>query len=104
MANREKELEALLRITEQINAGKVLEEVLDYAYGALREIIPYQRIGFSLLEENNTLLRAYWARSEAPEMKILAGYSASMRGSSLEKVLQSGAPRILNDLESYLRA
>ncbi len=103
MANREKELEALLRITEKINAGKVLDEVLDFAYGSLHEIIPYQRIGFSLLEENDSILRAYWARSEAAEMQIGKGYFASMKGSSLEGVLRSREPRILNDLESYLR-
>ena len=102
MASREKELEALLRITEKINAGKFLDEVLDYAYESLREIIPYHRIGFSLLEENNTLLRAYWARSRASVVRIGKGYSAGMRGSSLERVLETGEPRILNDLESYL--
>lgn len=104
MANREKELEALLRITEKINAGKVLEEVLDYAYEALREVIPYQRIGFSLLDEDNTLLRSYWVRSEAPEIKLGVGYFAAMQGSSLEPVLRSGEPRILNDLEVYMKA
>ncbi len=103
MATREEELKALLQITEKINAGKVLDEVLDYAYGSLRAIIPYSRIGFSLLEENGALLRAYWARSESPLIKIGKGYSAGMRGSSLEKVLQTGKPRILNDLEGYLK-
>ena len=102
MASREKELEALLRITEKINAGKVLDEVLDYTYESLREIIPYHRIGFSLLEENNTILRAYWARSRASVVRITKGYSAGMRGSSLERVLETGEPRILNDLASYL--
>jgi len=102
MANREKELEVLLHITEKINAGKVLDEVLDYAYGSLHAIIPYHRIGFSLLEEQDTVLRAHWVRSEAPVVKIMKGYSAGMRDSSLEKVLQTGKPRILNDLEGYL--
>ncbi|HOW87617.1 MAG TPA: GAF domain-containing sensor histidine kinase [Candidatus Omnitrophota bacterium] len=103
MANREKELKTLLEITGQINAGKTLDEVLDDAYHSLREIIPYQRIGFSLLEENDSVLRAYWVRSEASVIKIGKGYSAEMRGSSLEKVLRSGSPRILNDLKAYLR-
>ena len=104
MATREEELKALLHITENINAGKVLEEVLDYAYESLREIIPYHRIGFSLLEENNAILRAYWVKSQASLVKIGKGYSAGMRGSSLERVLETGEPRILNDLESYLRS
>ena len=104
MATREEELKALLHITEKINAGKVLDEVLDYAYGSLHSVIPYHRIGFSLLEEKNTVLRAYWVRSETSDLRLGKDYSAEMKGSSLEKVLQTGEPRILNDLESYLKA
>jgi hypothetical protein len=66
-------------------------------------IIPYDRIGFSLLDKNNTELRARWARSKAPEVKLKTGYSASLEGSSLEKILKTGQPRILNDLEAYLK-
>lgn len=103
MATREEELKALLHISEKINAGKVIDEVLEYAYDSLHSVIPYHRIGFSLLEEEDSVLRAYWTHSEAPEVKLPKGYSAVMRGSSLEKVLQTGEPRILNDLEAYLR-
>ena len=100
---REEELRALFRITEKINAGKILDEVLDHAYESLHSVIPYHRIGFSLLEENDTVLRAYWTRSEAPKLRLKKDYSAEMQGSSLEKVLQTREPRILNDLEAYLK-
>jgi len=103
MATREGDLRALLRITEKINEGKVLDEVLDYAYESLHSVIPYHRIGFSLLEEKDAVLRAYWARSEASVIRIGKGYSAVMKGSSLEKVLQTREPRILNDLKAYLQ-
>ncbi len=102
MSARSAELEALLRITEKINSGKVLSEILDYAYESLREIIPYDRIGCALLEENDTVLRAHWMRSEAPVACLLKDYSAPMAGSSLEEILKTGMPRILNDLENYL--
>lgn len=101
--SREKELRTLLCITHQINAGLTVEEVLDHAYRTLHAIIPYDRIGFSLLEENNTILRSYWACSKMPEIRIGKNYFAAMKGSSLEKVLQTQEPRILNDLEAYLR-
>jgi signal transduction histidine kinase len=103
MLTREKELRTLLCITHQINTGLTVEEVLEYAYKTLHVIIPYDRIGFSLLEENDTILRAYWASSKASTVKIGKGYSAAMKGSSLEKVLQTREPRILNDLEAYLK-
>ncbi|MFH0984886.1 MAG: GAF domain-containing sensor histidine kinase [Candidatus Omnitrophota bacterium] len=101
--SREEELKVLLSITHQINEGLTVEEVLDYAYKTLQAIIPYDRIGFSLLEENNTVLRSYWACSKMSEVRIGKNYSAGMKGSSLEKVLQTQEPRILNDLETYLR-
>ncbi len=103
MASREKELKTLLCITHQINTGLTVEEVLEYAFKTLHVIIPYDRIGFSLLEENDTVLRAYWASSKASVIRIGKDYSAAMKGSSLEKVLQTREPRILNDLEAYLK-
>ncbi len=97
-----REMSELVKITERVNAGLILDEVLEYVYASFHEIIPYDRIGFSLLEENGRILRARWARSEAPNVRINAGFSARMEGSSLQEVLDTGRPRILNDLVAYL--
>ena len=101
---RFEQLRALNRLTGSINAGLVLDDVLDRMYVSFRDIIPYQRIGFSLLEDDGQTLRARWARSEAAEMRIGAGFSAPMAGSSLEDILESGEPRVINDLQAYLAA
>ncbi|MCX7011316.1 MAG: hypothetical protein NTW86_01890, partial [Candidatus Sumerlaeota bacterium] len=61
------EIATLQKVTEKINAGLLLDEVLDYVYESFRPIMPYDRIGFSLLEEGGKILRAHWARSEAKE-------------------------------------
>ncbi len=100
---REEELEILLHITEKINAGLMLEEVMNFTYDALKQTLPYDRIGFSLIENDGKELRARWARSEASEMKIAKDYVAPMQGSSLEGILRTGQPRILNDLAAYLK-
>jgi len=97
------EVNKLYHITEQINAGLLLDEVLDHVYNSFRPVIPYDRIGFSLLEDENKVVRARWARSEASEIKLKGGYSAPLEGSSLQRIIETGHPRILNDLESYLR-
>ena len=47
-------------------------------------------------------MRAFWARTEATDVHLRAGYAARLEGSSLEKILQTGPPRILNDLAQYL--
>ena len=102
LERRFQELEALRHLTERINAGFVLDEVLNHVYERFHAIIPYDRIGFSLLEDEGRTLRAYWARSEAPEIRISKGYAQPMAGSSLLEVMRTGQPRILNDLEAYL--
>jgi diguanylate cyclase (GGDEF)-like protein len=92
----------LARITQKINEGLVLEEVLDQVYENFSTLIPYHRIGLALLEDGKKTVRAHWARSEAEEVKLPLGYSARLAGSSLEEVIRTGQPRILNDLEAYL--
>jgi diguanylate cyclase (GGDEF)-like protein len=92
----------LARITQRINEGLVIDEVLDQVYENFFSLIPYDRIGLGLLEEGKSLVRAAWARSEAAEIKLKLGYSAGLAGSSLERIIQTGQPRIINDLEAYL--
>ncbi|MBI5150176.1 MAG: GAF domain-containing protein [Candidatus Omnitrophica bacterium] len=98
-----REITALSKVTEKINAGIVLEEVLNYTYESFRPIIPYNRIGFALLEEEGTVLRAHWARSDTKDVQIYKGYTAPMKGSSLQKIITTGRPRIINDLKLYLK-
>lgn len=98
------QLNRLAGVTAQVNSGLILDEVLNHVYDAFRGVIPYDRIGFSLIEENGMTVRARWARSEALEMKIPKGYSAPLAGSSLQAIIETGTPRILNDLEEHLRA
>ncbi len=90
-------------ITQKINKGMVLDEVLNYAFDHFSEFIPYDRIGFSLIEQNGKKVRAHWAKSRAAVMILGKGYSASLENSSLQKIIKTGQPRILNDLEEYLK-
>jgi signal transduction histidine kinase len=103
LRNKFNEISILVSITEKINTGLLLDDVLNHVFDSFRPIIPYHRIGVSLLEEKNTILRARWAKSDAVHIKITKGYSARMQGSSLQRVLGTEKPRILNDLDAYLR-
>jgi|GEM_PF-2798870 len=98
---REREFQAILRITERINAGMDLDGILQTSYEDLSQIIPYNRIGLSLIDDHGETVVARWARSDRPIL-LSSGFSARLEGSSLEQILRSLEPRILNDLEDYL--
>jgi signal transduction histidine kinase len=100
-ARLSKESQLLLQITEKINAGRVLDEVLDFAFNELYRVLPYDRIGFSLLEDDDKTVRAVWARSRNTKILLQNGYSAPLGGSSLEAIITSGRPRVINDLPQY---
>jgi len=99
---RYREMQKLSEITSHINAGLLLDEILDIVYQNFKEVIPYNRIGFSLIEDDGCTVRAYWAGSDQPVMLLTKDYTAPLADSSLETILHTGNPRIINDLEKYL--
>ena len=101
--SRFREHDRIDQITTEINHGLMLDEILGNVYDAFKGIIPYERIGFSLIDESSNTVYARWARTELRTVKLTAGYRASLAGSSLQGIIASGRPRIINNLEEYLR-
>ena len=99
-----REVQELEAITNDINTGLLLDEILDKIYHDFRGCIPYDRIGCALIDPDGQAVRARWARAEYPDLQLLRGYSAPLEGSSLQDIMTTGKPRILNDLVEYLRA
>jgi diguanylate cyclase (GGDEF)-like protein len=97
------EANALVRLGERVNAGLVLGEVLDQVFDSFRPIIPFDRIGCSLLEDDGRVARAVWTRAVGGVPQLGPGYTAPLEGSSLAQIIETGRPRIINDLEQYLR-
>lgn len=97
------EMERLMEVAHQVAQGLFLDDVLQRTYEAFKPLIPYDRIGCALLSEDGSTLTAHWARTEYDNPQLTGGYSAPMKGSSLEPLLQTGRPRIINDLEAYAR-
>jgi diguanylate cyclase (GGDEF)-like protein len=96
------EANKLHEISEEVTAGIFLDDVLNRAYASFRPVIPYNRMGCALLSDENKIATAYWGRTDASNVRIKIGYSAPMAGSSLQAIIETGQPRILNDLEVYL--
>ena len=99
---RTRELSSLDSLTEKINTAVGLEEVLEHVWDSFRMVVPYNRIGFADLDDDDRVVRAVWARSDASDIKIGSGYSAPLADTSLGQLLVSGKPRIIGDLVRYL--
>jgi GAF domain-containing protein len=98
------DVQILAAITRKINAGLTLDEVLNLVFESFKTIIPYARIGVAFLDDKAEKVEAYWARSDSREIKLGKGYSANIEETSLNDVILKQRPRIINDLEEYLKS
>lgn len=76
--------------------------MLNRVYNSFHKVIPYNRIGCALLNNEKREAVAYWAKTDAAKVRLRVGHTAAMTGSSLYEIIETGQPRILNDLEAYL--
>jgi signal transduction histidine kinase len=103
LVSRRNELQKLDSITQVINTGLLLDDILENIYESFHNVIPYNRIGFSLIDKDDQTVRSHWARTDQPRVHLKKGYSAPLAGSSLQTIIETGKPRILNDLVQYLK-
>lgn len=89
-------------IAEEITSGLLVDDVLNRVYHSFRKVIPYDRMGCALLINDKKEAVAYWSKSDVSKVELKVGYVAAMAGSSLQEIIETGQPRILNDLEAHL--
>ncbi|HLT23191.1 MAG TPA: GAF domain-containing protein, partial [Bacteriovoracaceae bacterium] len=95
-------------VSSKLSSGDNFNEILDFLFYSLDLIIPFDRIGIALLEDENKdshspQICSKWLRSKLPTTYLDENYCAPIKGSSLEKILKTGTPRIINDLVQYER-
>lgn len=86
-------------INHKISAGDEFKNILNFLFDSLDTIIPYDRIGIALVEDGQ--LCAKWMNSKLPGGNLGPGYCGPLAGSSLKHILETGQPRIINDLVQY---
>lgn len=97
-----REMTLLEGVLERINDGIRVGEILTFIYRSFGDIIPFDRMGLALVEDEGQTLRSVWSRSRVGEVLLPDGYAAPFAGSSLQEVFESRRPRVINDLAAYL--
>lgn len=99
-----REAEALELVNRKVAAGRSLDEVLDFLFRTTRDVCPCDRIGVAFLEEEGRRVVARRAVADYEPVLLGAGWAEDLAATSLGQVLGTEAPRILDDLPSYLAA
>lgn len=95
------------RLIQQINrklgAGLAYEQILDFIFESLNLLIPFDRIGIALLDEEQKIIRQVWMKSKIPVGTLPKNYAGPL-SESIEKIIESGQLRIIDNLTDYLAA
>ncbi|MDK2932564.1 MAG: hypothetical protein PWP27_374 [Clostridiales bacterium] len=70
-------------------------------FNTFKQFIPYNRIGMAVIDDQEEIIRAEIARSDNVKIHLRNGYSLPLAKTSLKQVIESGQPRIINDLKKY---
>jgi HD-GYP domain-containing protein (c-di-GMP phosphodiesterase class II) len=92
-------------LIENINQNSSFNEILKFIYDSFSSFIPYTYIGIALITDDGKSLKASYGLSSKkfpglPENLI--GKTTLISETSLGKVMQTGNPRIINNLEEYV--
>ena len=98
------ELRALREITECMNDGQLLSEVMANAFPILERVVPYDRIGVSLIDKDSIghkWVRLEWVQAKYDKVYLKPGHSAQLDHGGLQESFYGHEPFFINDLEKY---
>lgn len=96
------ESEVLLAMIRDINAGLTFQDSINAVFEHSRKIIKYERIGIALFNQVTGDIVQRYVNSERPVF-LQNGYASELKNTTLEVAYIGKEPRILNDLEEYLK-
>lgn len=99
----EAEQRTLDRVNQKIAAAPGIEETIDFLFEQTRTICPCDRISVAFVTDDARRVTSYYTRADYEPVVLDRGYSEDLRGSSLERIINTGQPRIINDLAAYGR-
>ena len=96
-----------LELIERINASGSFSDTLKYIYQSFSHYLPYTYIGIALLREGDPtyLVASYGIGDEHhPGLaKALLHHEVALSETSLDSIMQTLKPRVINDLDEYFK-
>jgi response regulator RpfG family c-di-GMP phosphodiesterase len=99
-------LNKLIELIDNLNKDVSFDGILNYIYLSFSEFIPYSHIGIALLKDDDKILQASYGISDKSICELpkkLVGIKAELSKTSLENIINSKIPRVINDLELYTK-
>ncbi|MFA4975012.1 MAG: GAF domain-containing sensor histidine kinase [bacterium] len=91
------------QVNQKVAASESIERIIDFLFDSTEKIFPCDRIGLSLIEDEGRRVVAHYTRASYEPVLLSKGYAEDLQGSSLAEVVRRGVPRVISDLESYLK-
>ena len=87
----------------KIMSAESLDGIMDFLFDSLRSLSPCNRLSLAFVEEDGDRVVSHYTKADYEPLLLKKGYAGDLKGSSLERVLISRQPRIINDLAQYAR-
>lgn len=93
-------------INSQILSGVDYKDIFNSIFDSPQLRIPFDRIGVAMVtgQGAESRMTLEWTRSKIPVKYLQAPYSALIKGSSLQPIIETGEARIISNLENYLKS
>jgi len=103
-----KGIREMLELIENINNNVSFRETLDYIFKTFSRFVPYTYIGIAIFTgDQNKKLKASYGVSDGRFNKMaaeLVGLTVNLDSTSLGRLMESGKPRVINDLNLYFKS
>jgi hypothetical protein len=91
------------RIVDHLSSGLRLEEVLDLVFQEMRDLVPFDRIGFLAIDSARKCVRLKWSQSCVATTPTPPDYAMELSQFGLDEILRSREPCIIGELSTHLQ-
>lgn len=100
----DEERQALDSVNRKIAGTRSLDDALKLLWDSTSRILPCDRLSVAFLDEDRERLVSHRTLTSYEPLGLKDGFAGDLMGSSLQKVIEGGSPRIINDLAAYGKA